>query len=83
MLAKIEAGFCHSCPVLGLTRAQMRVVGSLVARGLVRRLGATSRFPERFVLTANAHWYRIGTFDMAPRDFHGEVSRARRERRAA
>lgn len=81
VLSKVEAGFCHSCPVSALTPAQLRVVGTLVAKGLMWRLGATSRFPERFVLTPNAHHYRIGTFVMQDRGFRAQVAQASAEAR--
>lgn len=78
VLQKIDDGPYHMLPVDELDDLELDVAETLVMKGLVKRLPANRRFPERFVLTAGGS-HATGTFDMDT--LSQERSRSRRPNR--
>jgi hypothetical protein len=79
VLQKIDAGPYHMLPVDELDPRELDMAEMLAMRGLVKRLPANARFPERFVLSAGGS-HATGTFDSDTlRDEEGQIRRARRQ----
>lgn len=78
VLQKIDDGPYHMLPVDELDDRELDMAEMLAMRGLVKRLPANARFPERFVLSAGGS-HATGTFDSDTlHDERGKIMRARR-----
>ena len=75
LLQKVDNGPFHSMPIDELSPEEVEAAETLTMRGLLRRMPATNRFPERFVLTAGGS-HATGTF--ASDTLHDEKPRRRR-----
>ncbi len=78
LLQRVDDGPYHMLPVDELEGDELNAAETLVMRGLLRRLPASARFPERFVVTAGGS-HKTGTFAMDT--FHDEKPEIRRARR--
>jgi len=79
LLQKVDDGPYHSMPVDELSADELAMLDVAARSGLVRRMPANARFPERFVLTGGGS-HETGTFDMDTlHDERGEIRRARRD----
>ena len=75
----IDDGPYHSMPVDQLTPEEVKVASVLVTRGLLRRMPADRRMPERFVLTgAGSHGTKTFDHDTL-HDEKPEIRSARRD----
>lgn len=63
VLQKVDDGPYHMLPADELEDDELSAAEALVMRGRLKRLPATERFPERFVLSS-AGSHETGTFDM-------------------
>lgn len=63
LLTTVDEGPYHMMPVEDLNDETVEALEKLTLRGLVRRLPANSRLPDRFVVTS-AGSHVMGTFDV-------------------
>lgn len=78
VLQKVDDGPYHMLPVDELDARELDMAEMLVMRGLLKRLPANARFPERFV-QSSAGSHAAGSFDMDKlHDERGDINRARR-----
>jgi hypothetical protein len=79
VLQKIDDGPYHMLPVDELDARELDMAEMLAMRGLVKRLPANARFPERFVLSSGGS-HATGTFDGDTlHDERGQIYKARRQ----
>lgn len=78
LLQRVDDGPYHMLPVDEFSPDEMQMLDVAVRAGLVKRLPANARFPERFVLSGGGS-HATGTFDMDTlHDERGEIRAARR-----
>lgn len=79
LLQKIDDGPYHMLPVDELESHELEAAEVLAMRGLVKRLPANRRFPERFVVEPTGNHVK-GDFDMDTlHDERGRIYKARRQ----
>lgn len=81
VLARIDRGFGHAMPVSRLTSRQLRVAERLAASGVLARMPARGRWPERYVVTSRGS-HAWGTFRDKRRSAYSRKQTARTRRDA-
>lgn len=82
VLALVEAGPAHSLAVAELVGKRREVAESLALSGLLKRMPARGRWPDRYVVTSQGS-HSLGSFRSADPDFRDDAIEAGRKARAS